>query len=191
MQDDHGGEAIAEAIIQVILRYGIQDNLGVFVSDNDVSNDVAVGLIVKQLKLGPVWFNRRGRCFGHVINLAAKAFLFGSDTGAFEAITVLEEDEGQVNSDALKQAQDEWRRQGPVGKVHNIVAYIKRSTGRREEFKRCQTGNKRVDGKLIEVEVVNLIKFTTRLYNLASLNGGISLVEALRFLTNFLLSCTY
>ena len=163
MKEDHGGEALADTVVSVLLRYEIQDKLGVFVSDNDPSNDVATKSIVKQLKLEPVWFNRRGRCFGHVINLAAKAFLFGTNTSAFEAVAALEEDEGQINSEVLMQAQDEWRRQGPVGKVHNVVTYIRRSIGRREEFARCQTGDKRIDGKLTEGKVAKFAKSPTRL----------------------------
>ena len=38
MRGSHTGLAIAEVIIPVLLRYEIQDNLGVFVSDNDASN---------------------------------------------------------------------------------------------------------------------------------------------------------
>ena len=96
MQEEHSGEKIAAKVAAVILRYGIEANVGVFVSDNVDTNSVAVRLLVKQLKLEPSWLNRRGRCFGHVINLAAKAFLFGSDTAAFEAIAVLDEDEGPL-----------------------------------------------------------------------------------------------
>ena len=131
MQEEHSGEKIAAEVAAVILRYGIEANVGVFVSDNVDTNSVAVRLLVKQLKLEPSWLNRRGRCFGHVINLAAKAFLFGSDTAAFEAIAVLDEDEGLVNSAVLTTAQSEWRKKGPVGKVYNIVTYIRRSIGRR------------------------------------------------------------
>ena len=106
MEGNHEGTSIANAVVAVILQYEIQGNLGVFISDNDPANDVATKSIVQQLKLMPVYWNRRARCFGHVINLAAKGFLFGADTKAFEAIAALEEDEGLVDSAVLTIAQN-------------------------------------------------------------------------------------
>ena len=78
--------------------------------------------------------------------------MFGSDTAAFEAIAVLEEDQGLVNSEILTPAQVEWRKRGPVGKVHNIVGYVRRSIGRREQFKRCRVGDQDIDSKLDEFD---------------------------------------
>ena len=152
MLEEHSGDKIADVVAAVILGYGIEVKIGVFVSDNVDTNSVAVRSLIKQLKLEPSWVNRRGRCFGHVINLAAKAFLFGSDTAAFEAIAVLEEDQGLVNSEILTTAQVEWRKRGPVGKVHNIVGYVRRSIGRREQFKRCRVGDQDIDSKLDEFD---------------------------------------
>jgi hypothetical protein len=63
---------------------------------------------------------RRGRCFGHILNLSAKALLFGSNPEAFE---------NQLSgAAALSETEhDLWRRRGPVGKLHNLVVDIDRS----------------------------------------------------------------
>lgn len=45
IESNHEGTAIAEAVIAVILQYEIQDNLGVFISNNDTANDVATRAI--------------------------------------------------------------------------------------------------------------------------------------------------
>ena len=53
--------------------------------DNINSKDVCVREILAKLQpnLDPEKYYLR--CFGHIVNLAAKAFLFGKDPEAFEA----------------------------------------------------------------------------------------------------------
>lgn len=78
----------------------------------------------------------RLRCNGHIINLTAQAFIFP-----------------ESNPDALSQENNEgilaiptedevirWRKKGPLGKLHNIVVYIQRSTQRRAQFKALSSG---------------------------------------------------
>jgi len=72
---------------------------------------------------------RRLRCLGHVINLAAKAFLYGTDTDAFEK----ELGNAKEVSDLNKELNI-WRKRGPVGKLHNVVMFICRTPQRREFF---------------------------------------------------------
>jgi hypothetical protein len=72
---------------------------------------------------------RRLRCLGHVINLAAKAFLYGKEFDAFEK----DIDTVKEHSEILKELQL-WRKRGPVGKLHNIIIFICRSPQRREKF---------------------------------------------------------
>jgi hypothetical protein len=69
------------------------------------------------------------RCLGHVINLAAKAFLYGEDYDAFEQdINNMRE-----RSEILKELTA-WRKRGPVGRLHNIIIFICRSPQRRQAF---------------------------------------------------------
>jgi hypothetical protein len=62
---------------------------------------------------------RRGRCFGHVLNLAAKAILFGNNVEAFE--------QQLSGAEALSHTEHELWRKGSVGKLHNLVVAINRS----------------------------------------------------------------
>ena len=80
---------------------------------------------------------RRSRCCGYIINLAAKAFLFGNDYNAF--INDIERTEQAIAKDEqyLATEQARWRSKGPIGKFHNIVAYIRATSQRRQEFKQA------------------------------------------------------
>jgi hypothetical protein len=71
---------------------------------------------------------RRLRCASHIITLMTKQILFGEDLGAFEL-------EVSVAKDELEDLQL-WQKKGPIGKLHNIVKYIKDSYQRRERFER-------------------------------------------------------
>jgi hypothetical protein len=65
---------------------------------------------------------RQLHCLGHVINLAAKAFLFGQDYNVFKKdINSIKE-----HSELLKELKL-WRKRGLVGKLYNIITYICRS----------------------------------------------------------------
>jgi len=74
---------------------------------------------------------RRLRCFGHVINLVVKAFLWGLNTEILEGLASgnSTEGDGQEIIEFMK-----WRRQGPMGKLRNICVWICRTPQRREGF---------------------------------------------------------
>jgi hypothetical protein len=84
LRGPHSGENIAEAIVGVIRQYEITDQIGYFVLDNASSNTTCVDCILDTLGVDDTTENRRLCCLGHVINLAAKAFLFGKNSDAFE-----------------------------------------------------------------------------------------------------------
>ncbi|KID81274.1 restless-like transposase [Metarhizium guizhouense ARSEF 977] len=114
----HFGHNIAAEILDVLDAYGIQDRIGYFTLDNAESNDKAMEVIGGEL--GFVGSTRRGRCFGHTLNLSAKALLFGHNVEAFE--------EQLSGAAALSEAEHTlWRRKGPVGKLHNLVVDVRRS----------------------------------------------------------------
>ncbi len=73
------------------------------------------------------------RCAGHMINLAANAFLYGQDHKDIERQLTL--DQSEVSRFTL------WRQLGAVGKLHNLVFYITRSPRRRGIFDECQEEN--------------------------------------------------
>jgi hypothetical protein len=115
LQGSHSGDAQATEILTVIQDFEIEP--GYFQSDNASSNDTCIMAILArtQRETAPLLFEekkrRRIRCVGHIVNLAAKAFLEASNK--------------------------EWKEggtRGPVGKLHHIVHYIRRSPQRRDTF---------------------------------------------------------
>jgi hypothetical protein len=69
-----------------------------------------------------------------VLNLSAKAFLFGKEFDAFEK----DIENVREHSELLKELNI-WRKRGPVGKLHNIVVFICRSPQRRDKFADIKT----------------------------------------------------
>jgi hypothetical protein len=113
----HTGPNIAAKILDVIESYQIQDKIGYFTLDAK-NNDTAMEIIGGEL--GFVGARRRGRCFGHTLNLSAKAVLFGHDVDAFERRI--------SGTEPLTEAEHLiWRKKGPAGKLHNLVVAIRRS----------------------------------------------------------------
>jgi hypothetical protein len=114
----HFGSTIAGYITRSIDAYGIGDKLGYFTLDNAANNDTAMDEIGNYF--GFNGRQRRCRCFGHCLNISAKALLFGRDVEAFEA---------ELNSiETLSEAEfHAWRKRGPVGKLHNLVVTIHRT----------------------------------------------------------------
>ena len=78
----------------------------------------------------------RSRCLGHIINLAAKAFIFGKNVAAFEAVVDAVNDATPQDSPAMRATQNEWRKRGALGKLHNVVVFIRVSPQRREAFRK-------------------------------------------------------
>ena len=72
---------------------------------------------------------RRLRCFGHVINLVVRAFMYGTDVDAFE-LDIASLHTCQKEVDELVA----WRKRGALGKLHNVCAWICRTPQRRDEF---------------------------------------------------------
>ena len=66
------------------------------------------------IKLGFELKSRRIRCFGHILNLVAKALLFGHSIDAFK-----DEVNGKLIFDARQYKI--WQRKGPIGKLYNLV----------------------------------------------------------------------
>lgn len=118
LQGSHSGEAQATKILSIIRDFEIQP-VGHFQSDNASSNDTCIAAILTHIEptlatsrsLAQEKKRRRIRCIGHIVNLAAKAFLEASNK---------EWKEGDTHA--------------PVGKLHHIVHYIRRSPQRRDTF---------------------------------------------------------
>lgn len=75
----------------------------------------------------------RIRCQGHIINLATNAFLTVTDPNN------IDEDEDIMPDIAVKEVEN-WRKDGPLGKLHNTCVKIHSSTQLLQQFKRVSRG---------------------------------------------------
>ena len=124
----HKGSNIAECVGAILGEFGLQERIGFFVLDNARNNDTAMEALADEF--GFEMKQRRLRCAGHIITLVARQILFGEDADAFEIEASVAKDE---LSDFLT-----WRKMGPIGKLHNVVRYIRESDQRKKRFERIQ-----------------------------------------------------
>jgi hypothetical protein len=110
----HSGENQAAVIIDVVKEFAIQDKLGFFVSDNAKNNDTCVKAVCKEFFPGERYERRRLRCLGHIINLSAKAFLYGKNADIFE-VDINDLTARQIEERHHLEILDYWRQKGPVG----------------------------------------------------------------------------
>jgi hypothetical protein len=132
IQGAHTGENQAIYLSEVVKEYEITDRLGFFTLDNADTNDTCLRTFLSSCLpdiTNETITTRRIRCFGHVLNLAAKAFLFGKNADAFEVEYAL-----NIALDRHIEERDAWRKHGPIGKLHNVVVFIRRTPQRRELF---------------------------------------------------------
>jgi len=134
----HGGEEQARVFLDVVDLYKLRSKIGYFTMDNADSNDNMLRYIAREIPDFDA-IKRRIRCNGHVMNLAAQAFLFHSrDNEAIEeAIRQAKQrsaDERSGKKDKVLAAA-EWRKMGPLGQLHNLVVFIRSSTTRYQDFK--------------------------------------------------------
>ncbi|KAK6860864.1 hypothetical protein PG995_004500 [Apiospora arundinis] len=116
-------------------RVGVVDRIGVVIADNASNNDTCLQEFFQILDPSIQGYEaeeRRIRCYGHILNLVGRAFLYGEDSEAFEQESQAIEQFGHLD-DILRF----WRRKGPVGKLHNIVKWVRSSPQRSEYFQRC------------------------------------------------------
>jgi hypothetical protein len=84
VQGTNSGENITDVVLKVIREFKIADKIGYFQADNTGNNNTCICMILNAISPNSDLSHRRMRCYGHIINLAAKAFLFDDDPVAFE-----------------------------------------------------------------------------------------------------------
>ncbi|KAG6989179.1 putative AC9 transposase [Fusarium oxysporum f. sp. conglutinans] len=129
----HAGENIAYTVRNVVRDWGIDRKVGVSICDNAASNDVCLRNFYTNLDASITRADaeaRRMRCFGHILNLVAQAFLYGDDAASFEL-----QSDAYGMLERVEEDLEHWRTKGPVGKLHNIVKFIRASPQRTEAFK--------------------------------------------------------
>lgn len=83
----HSGENLADTLFDVVQVWEIRGQVGTVISDNLATNDTCLHYFYRQLdsSIRPADIKaRRMRCYGHVLNLVARVFLFGKDADSFE-----------------------------------------------------------------------------------------------------------
>lgn len=134
----HAGENQAQIVVEVLGELQIQDRIGCLVGDNAASNDTAVSTILTTIHPEFTREQRsafRVRCLGHIVNLYGHALIFGKGKGRRREELARAERKGDEDGWASV-----WRRIGAVGRLHNIIRYIRWSPQRRGEFAHCMQG---------------------------------------------------
>ena len=75
----------------------------------------------------------------------AQAFLYGKDEEAFTA-----EVQGTRSLADVKKQLEVWRKKGPIGKLHNIVTFIRRTPQRREQFRSMDVSQVNIDAETMK-----------------------------------------
>lgn len=163
--DSHSGENQAEIVWSIVVDFQIQNTVGFFTLDNASNNFTAVRSILNRVNivkthsiemsggnltaLGPD--SRFVHCYGHVLNLVVKGFLYGKK--ALSLATTAE----KKTIEKENQEIECWRNIGPLGKLRNLTLWIQGSVQQRESF--CQTVG-RMLGKTTEARELILGNIT-------------------------------
>lgn len=115
----HAWKIIAEQVIQIIQKYGFKKWLGYFILDNAISHNTCVEAILQKFWPDFIKKKRRLWCIGHIINIAAQAFLYSNNREPFTAKVY-----GARSLADVKKQLNIWRKKGPIGKLYNIVTFI-------------------------------------------------------------------
>ena len=135
----------ANDVIRTLNSYEIIHLLGYIVSDNVSGNEKMMRFIEESRGSAYDAEHYRIRCFGHILNLAAQAFLFAKDNSAVnEAIRQIKDSATDVDERLtahLRSAEAAgWRQMGALGKFHNIDVHCRASDARYNEFKKHAKG---------------------------------------------------
>jgi hypothetical protein len=130
----HTGLNQAAVILQVLKRYNLVQKVGYITTDNATNNNAALHELATYFDAEDIRFDpisARIHCFGHIINLVVKGFLWGTDPEAFEKGIEVEDDDAE---DQLGKNLLHWRKRGALGRRHNIRTWILQSPQRRDPF---------------------------------------------------------
>ena len=131
---------MADLLLKVFQEYKIGGYIGFFILDNASANDTCVDLVLRKLyprMNAKQRLRRHLRCLGHVINLSAQAFLLGKRSQ--EILSQLEHAYLQYDFEATAKV---WRKQGALGRLHNIIRYIRMTPQRRAEWRKIAIDTK-------------------------------------------------
>ena len=125
---EHTGANIAEVIYPVMKEYDIHERFGYYVGDSATNNDKSLRFLDQHLHdNGYTGFNidqHRLHCFAHEMQLATKALLFGPNIKELKEYPATA---GVTEEEKSEYAKKKWRSFGAVGKLHNVVKFIRGS----------------------------------------------------------------
>jgi len=131
----HNGENLANVVYPVMKEYDIHSRFGYFIGDNATNNNTSIECLDQLMQddgyagFEPV--KRRLRCFAHEMQIATKGLLFGPNVKSLEEYPAMA---GVTDEEKREYAKKKWRAFGAVGKLHNVVKYIRGSPQRREAY---------------------------------------------------------
>jgi hypothetical protein len=124
VKGSYSRENIIKVIIPVLVEIEIINKLRYFTTDNYCVNDTTIKLILKYLRPDITYLReRRVRYLDYIINLAAKAFLFGGNKDSFKDIHI----NSAVPVIALEAEMAFWRTKGSLEKLYNLIIYIRKT----------------------------------------------------------------
>ena len=126
----------------MVKSFQLGPNLGFFIADNAGPNDTAIRAILQDLDADikdPD--DRQVGCLGHIINLVAKAFLFGDDVESLE----IHKDRSKAEIKELSWGQGRAGSTTDRTESFVTVELIKDSPQRRDEW--FPIANNRIDDK--------------------------------------------
>lgn len=172
-QGAHTGLNIALTLAEIARDWEIVDRIGCLVSDNASNNDTCGKELFRQIL--PDFSvedasDRRIRCYGHILNLVGRAFLYGEDFESFEQESQAYEAMDRIDDDLCH-----WRKRGPVGKLHNIVRWV-RSSPQRSEFFRA-TIKEGADGSGISLSEQSTLELQLLLNNETRWNSTFLMIQ--------------
>ncbi|KZL84608.1 transposase-like protein [Colletotrichum incanum] len=132
---DTNGINQAGTLLTIAKLYGIEAKVGIAIADNAANNDACLDTLIPQLNPNMTSTDVKAyrlRCYGHILNLTCRAFLFGKVSSTLEA----ESDFYRLLNRHEEDLQL-WRKTGAVGKLRNIVYFIRASPQRTEAFQKA------------------------------------------------------
>jgi hypothetical protein len=134
--EQYRAEEQADAFLRVLKDYNIPHNrIGAFISDNHGSNDKMIRILKKAIPDLPPVDCIRIRCLGHVINLAASAFIYKQIDDADLLARQEQPSQGKKKDKEDVKTPSEWRKLGSVGKLYNLIKLIHASNANINSFK--------------------------------------------------------
>jgi hypothetical protein len=135
----HSGQNQFDVLLSTLQDYNVVRKLGAVVADNASPNNTLCEIIESYMlqEEDREWSAKhwRVRCSGHIINLAMQAFLFANIIGINE-LESYDDCEQEEDARDKEGRRAKFLLMGPLGKIHNIVVYIRSSPARSAEFVR-------------------------------------------------------